>query len=296
MGRVALSLLLAVLVSPVAAGAAWPLDVAQWVEIPIPRASRFDREVWESAANWSPLEWRVQGRAGQTIAEPRNGSDTALPQQPEFMRGLARFGRIDAFIQVKDGWLVGFERGGSDSALYWFNHDGGRHERIGAQHIGGFFARADGIHAIEGSNAPGALDGAVIRIARVQPGGHWQTNLLTRLPNTPQAVSVAADGTALITLSDALVAIDPQGQLHGVLADAPWPKFYPNSSTLSADEQRLYIGMRQYVAEFDRATRRLRFLVPSRDALHRLTREEERGIRGYVKVQVVRRSLALPRS
>jgi len=295
MGRVALGLLLAVLVSPVAAGEAWPRDVAQWVEIPVPKASRVDHEVWESAANWSPLEWQVRARDGRAIAEPYDRTDTVPPQRPGFLRGLARFGRIDAFLQVKDGWLVGFDRGGDAPALYWFNHDGARSEKIGSQHIAGFFLRADGVHAIEGSNAPGAQDGAVIRIVRTQPGGRWQTSLLTRLPNTPEAVSMTRDGTALITLADAVVAIDAHGQLHGVLAHARWPKFYPNSSSLSADEQRLYIGMRQYVAEFDRATRRLRFLVPHRDALHRLSREEERGIRGYVAVKVTRRSLMLPR-
>ncbi|MBK7145729.1 MAG: hypothetical protein IPH76_11200 [Xanthomonadales bacterium] len=295
MVRLLLGILFIAMASPVSATPSWPRDLARWVEIPVPKANKVDREVWESAANWSPLEWRVRARDGRPIAEPYDRTTTAPPQRPGFLRGLARFGRIDAFIQVKDGWLLGFDRGGEAPALYWFNHDGARSEKIGSQHIAGFFLRADGVHAIEGSNAAGAHHGAVIRIARTQPGGRWQTSLLTRLPNTPEAVSMTRDGTALITLADAVVAIDARGQLHGALAHAPWPKFYPNSSSLSADEQRLYIGMRQYVAEFDRATRRLRFLVPHRDALHRLSREEERGIRGYVMVKVTRRSLVLPR-
>jgi len=295
MVRLLLGILFIAAASPVSATPSWPREVARWVEIPVPRASGVDREVWESAANWSPIEWRVGQRDGRPIAEPYDRTDIAPPQRPGFLRGLARFGRIDAFIQVKDGWLLGFDRGGEAAALYWFNHDGARSERIGAQHIAGFFLRANGVHAIEGSNSPGAHHGAVLRIARTQAGGRWQTSLLTRLPNTPEAVSMTRDGTALITLADAVVAIDAQGQLHGVLANAPWPKFFPNSSMLSADEQRLYIGMRQYVAEFDRTTRRLRFLVPNRDALHRLSREEERGIRGYVTVKVTRRSLTLPR-
>lgn len=278
---------------PVSAASAWPRDLTRWVEIVVPKAGKVDREVWESAANWSPLEWQVFSEDGGPRAERRVRPGASRRGQPEFMRGLARFGRIDAFIQVKDGWLVAFNRGEKTPGLYWFSHDGGRHEKISSHHIGGFFQRADGVHAIEGSTAPGARHGAVIRIARGQPDRRWHTHLLTRLPNTPEAVSVQADGTALITLSDALVAIDPHGQLRGVLANAPWPKFYPNSATLSADQRRLYIGMRQYVGEFDLATRRLRFLVPSTSVLHKLSREEERGIRGYIKVQVVRPAAAL---
>lgn len=289
--------LMSIFVIGFAAGAAlagtWPRELVRWIEIPVPKASTVDREVWESAANWSTLEWRAFSAEGQPVAEARARRGAAAEGQPGFMRGLARFGRIDAFIQIKDGWLVAFNRGEQTPGLYWFSHDGGRHEKISSHHIGGFFARADGVHAIEGSTAPGAHHGAVIRIARSASDRRWHTSLLTRLPNTPEAVSVKNDGTALITLSDALVAIDPHGQLRGVLANAPWPKFYPNSSTLSADQRRLYIGMRQYVGEFDLATKRLRFLVPSPNVLHRLSREEERGIRGYIKVQVVRPAAAL---
>ena len=54
---------------------------------------------------------------------------------------------------------------------------------------------------------------------------------------------------------------------------------YPSSSILLADESRLYLGMRQFVAEVDLATNRLRLLVPSVSFLNTLPDHEVRQIR-----------------
>jgi hypothetical protein len=271
-----------------AAAAAAPREVARWIDAGLPSTARAkDREVWLSAANWSTLEWRVEREAGRVVAEPRPRAGARVPASVGFLHNLARFGRIDAYTRVKDGWLVAFNRGGTDAGLYWFNHDGARNERISGQHVGGFFEFAGATHAIEGSTAPGMHEGSVIRIAR-DAHGRWRTSRYTGLPNTPEAVSTRPDGSVLITLSDAVVGIDADGRLHGVLSDAPWQSLYPNSSVLSADARHLYIGMRQYVADLDLASKRLRFLIPDRDLLHRLSAQDEQKIRGGLELRIVR--------
>lgn len=204
------------------------------------------------------------------------------------MSQIKRFGRTDAFVGVDDGWMIGFNRGEFGAALYWFSHDGARNYRISDHHLVGFFQLPNGLHAIEGSSHLGAARGSVIRIAPEPANGRWHAQTTIRLPDAPEAVAVKSDGTMLITLSDALVSIDARGRLRKLIADAPWPTLYPNSSTLSADEQHLYIGMRQYVAEVDLKTRALRFLIPSLALIHKLSRDEERQIRGYLMLRVVR--------
>jgi len=272
-----------------ASAAALPRDVGRWTEIVMPPASKkADRDVWMSAANWAEVEWRAFSDAGHALAERKNGQGVALPVQPEFLHGLARFGRVDAYTLVKDGWLVAFDRGGFGAALYWFSSDGARNEKISGQHIGGFFAMSTGMHAIEGSTQPGSRSGSVIRIEREAPGKPWRTTTIARLSNVPEAVSAKSDGTALITLSDALVSIDATGKLRSVVTDAPWQTLFPNSSTLSADQRHLYIGMRQYVADVDLTTHRQRFLIPDRALLNKLSAQDERSIRGYMVFKVVR--------
>jgi hypothetical protein len=84
----------------------------------------------------------------------------------------------------------------------------------------------------------------------------------------------------LITLSDGLVAVDAQHRLRTLLKQVQWGQLYPNSSALADREQKLYIGMRQYVAEVGLRTRKLRFLVPSAQFVNKLTKEREQEIRG----------------
>jgi hypothetical protein len=84
-----------------------------------------------------------------------------------------------------------------------------------------------------------------------------------KLPFAPYAVSVRRDGTMLITLSDALVAVGSDHKINTLVSDPPWAGLYPKSSILSSDEQKLYIGMRQFVGEFNMSAKKLRLLVPS---------------------------------
>lgn len=55
------------------------------------------------------------------------------------------------------------------------------------------------------------------------------------------------------------------------LPDAAWSGLYPNSSVLSPDEEKLYIGMRQFVGEFDLAAKKLRVFIPAEKFLNKTT-------------------------
>ena len=59
-----------------------------------------------------------------------------------------------------------------------------------------------------------------------------------------------SDGTIILTLFDKLVRIDRNHKVHTILARSPWEGLYPNSSLLADHDRKLYLGMRQYVAEF----------------------------------------------
>ena len=231
MHRLLLCVFLIVLASSRSAAAAdYPRDLAQWQEVALPpKSSKADRDVWESAANQANIEWRTFKEAGRPMAELKSGRGAKRTDEPVFISRVDKFGRADTFVEVDDGWLVGFNRGGLGAGLSWFSRNGARNYKVSDHQVAGFFQRADGLHAIEGPGHRGASSGSILRIAREPATGLWQAQTVARLPGTPEAVSLRSNGTLLITLSDALVSIDAGGKLRTLLADAPWPNLYPNS-------------------------------------------------------------------
>jgi hypothetical protein len=121
--------------------------------------------------------------------------------------------------------------------------------------------------------------GSVIRIARAENSAHWQARTITKLPFAPYAVASRKDGTMLMTLSDSIVSLSPDNSLRTLFSNALWNGLYPNSSIVSPDGTKLYIGMRQFVGEFDLTTNQSRFLVPSAKFLNKLPKEVEERLR-----------------
>jgi hypothetical protein len=258
----------------------YPREVARWQEVSVPPESdKGSRAVWFYSANYSPHEWRVHTDGGQVCA----ALDTEKPQEqkerPAFTPEVGRFHGASAFAAVDDGWLVGFNQGEWGGALYWFSRDGTQNYKVSKHQVVNFFSLTNGLHAIEGLAHLGISEGSIIRIVRSQPKAHWQALVVAELPFAPYAISVRRDGTMLATLSDALVFVGRDYRVDTLLRDPPWAGLYPNSSILSRDERKLYIGMRQFVGEFDLSTKKLRLLVPSEAFLNKLPKEQEERIR-----------------
>jgi hypothetical protein len=250
----------------------YPRDISQWQGLAVPAASDLNALVEVLGfSNYSPHEWRVFMQAGQPQAQLHSELRENPAPRPSFTPEVENVGSVigpvqaSTLVAVDDGWLVGFNEGEFGAALYWFSQNGDRNYYISDDQVIDFFSRPDGLYAIEGSL--NTSHGSIIRIARPQAGQPWQVTTQLKLPDAPAAVSMRRDGTLLITLSESLVALAPDGQLRTLLAQAPWGLLYPNSSLLSEDEQTLYIGMRQFVGEFNLATQQLRLLFPSKEFL-----------------------------
>ena len=259
---------------------AYVQDVTRWQAVDAPSASdRGARMVWSFAANYSHLNWRVFTRDGEVRARLGGEVPDIRPRQLSFTPEAGKFRRASAAARVGDGWLVGFNEGEFGGALYWFSRDGKRSYPISDDQIVDFFSLADGIYAIEGLAHLSASLGSILRITRPKEGAPWRAQSVAVLPYAPYAVAVRRDGTAMITLSDSLVSVGPDLKVEALLPDAPWGALYPTCSVLGPDEQKLYIGMRQFVGEFDLKTKTLRFLIPSDQFLNRLPKQQESQIR-----------------
>jgi hypothetical protein len=176
------------------------------------------------------------------------------------------------------GLLLSFAPYYSRDLATWTEVSYPRNLRDGAGAVWSYAANYSGYEWRVVESRHGVSAGSIIEISRPAPFERWQAREVLRLDEAPSAVSVRSDGTAFVTLDDALVSVDANWHLQPVLTDAPWPGLYPNSSVLSQDGAMLFIGMRQYVGVVDLAARSLRLFVPSKAFLNRLPEEEERRI------------------
>ncbi len=255
-------------------------EIAQWQEATVPpEVPQAQRVVWFYAANYSKFEWRVFTDNGKAFASSTREAPAKRPEKPEFLPKTAKFQGGSAFATVDDGWLVGFNEGEFGAALYWFSQDGKRSYKVSEHQIVDFVSRPDGIYAIEGLAHLGMSAGSVIRIARATASSHWQATTIAKLPFAPYALSLRQDGTMLVTLSDSLVSIGPDHTIRTLFSKALWGALYPNSSIISSDGTKLYIGMRQFVGEFDLTTNKFRFLIPSAKFINKLPKDVEKRMR-----------------
>lgn len=254
-------------------------EVAQWQEVTVPSAwwHPADRRVFFYAANYSKHVWRVSTERGQVVAHLYDAAPPDTKERPTIALKDGSPRSTSVFTRVEDGWLVGFNEGEFGAAFYWYSLDEKQRHKISNHHVISFFSRPDGVFAIEGLAHMMTSRGTLLRIHR--PQGQWQASTVTQLPSAPHAVSVRSDNTTFITLADSLISVGPDFQITTLLSDPPWTSLYPTSSVLSADENKLYIGMHQFVGEFDLRSQKLRLLVPSSAFLNKLPKDREQRIR-----------------
>lgn len=271
---------IAIAFSTHAAELAYPTEVARWQEVTVPNPSdQAAFAVWLYSANYSPYEWRVLADRDGVHAQLATPSHGAVREAPAFIPAVGNFRGASEMAHVDDGWIVGFNRGEFGAALYWFSPDGKRNYKISDHQIVSFFSLPDGLYAIEGLAHLGVSEGSIVRIDRARPGSSWRASTVAKLPSAPFTVSVRSNHDLLVTLSDSLVLVEDGHKVRTLLHDASLGEFYPKSSVLSKNEEKLYIGMRQFVGEFDIAAGKLRFLVPSSAFLNKLPADDERRIR-----------------
>ena len=258
--------------------ALYPHDVARWVDHPRPSLDEpTARDAWMRAANRSPHDWHVFLKDGQVCAQLEGEPAELPPPAPDFEIErkdvpLSRGAHGRSFARVDDGWLVGFNHGEFGAALYWYSSDGKDVAKVSDHQVAGFLETPEGLLAIEGLAHGGRSSGSLIRVARPEPGKPWQATTVLELPAAPRAITRLPDGKFLITLSDSLVSVNKEFKLHVLLRDRDLAWIYATSSVLAPDGTRLFIGMRQYVAEYELATGIIRWLVPDESFVNTSTR------------------------
>jgi hypothetical protein len=173
-------------------------DVSTWREQELSPDERAYLE-WLTGVNHEQRDWFVHRED-----DFRN----AYLQRHEFTPPLPRFEySTERALRVKDGWLVGFNKGEWGGALYWFSDDGRKNYYISDHQIVELFSLKGGIYATEGLAHLHTSRGSIITINYEPSTQRWGAAPFAELPFAPCAATIAPDGTMLITTSDAVVAI-----------------------------------------------------------------------------------------
>lgn len=228
-----------------------PAIPAGWIVLDPPDEDRLH------CANYSDDEWQVaiDGSAlrfAKAIPhEPDTGpAITDPPRQPRGRRHV---------VQVRDGFLAGYDGGEWGGALYWMSKDGATSTALGQDNVHGVVAIGDDeAIALEGLAHMGINEGAVRWLARTPAG--WSTRTIDKLDGQPQALAVAPDAVYTITL-DSLYRIKRDHTIDKVQTVST-PGLYPDSMAVDATGG-LWIGMRQLVLHLipDGGTYKLEWLA-----------------------------------
>lgn len=200
-------------------------------------------------------------------------------------------GLIDV-LPVKDGYLVGFDRGEWGGSLYWYSKNGKKSIEIAGSVFSAspvqFIKRDNQIYAITGSSHLSLSFGNIIKIEKKQ--NQWTIEEYKRLPDDPCAIQLDSKNNMLVFTSSGLYSIDKDAHLDTLaiklrrpiipsigiempndtlrLTYKPieihpnwiWGAFYPTSMVIQNDV--VYVGMRGGVYKFDLTTKKEEWLLP----------------------------------
>ncbi len=252
-------------------------DVTTWHEVKVPPRTQYGANaVWNYRANYSRLRWAVTRSKDQVLASKVSPNEEFHGEQPPFEPRVGRWREYYQAVMVSNGWLVGFNYGEFGAALYWFSPDGKKSKKVSDHQVVKFIHRFDGLHAVEGLGHMGLKRGSIIRLS--QKGEVWQAERLVDLGDAPMGCAFADNGDVFVGLAHGLARLDIESKLTTVVKEYPWDIIWTESMALSADQQRIYLAMRQYVAEVNLKSRKVRVLVPSLIVLNRLSPDEEKSI------------------
>jgi len=195
-------------------------------------------------------------------------------------------------IKVKDGYLVGFNRGEWGGGLCWFSKNGKKKDEIFdsmfSSPVVQFIERDNIIYAITGLAHLGMSFGNIIKIEKKEK--KWIAEEFLKLPDAPCAIQLDSKDNMLVFTSSGLYSIDKEANFDTLavkfrrpvipiievelpddtlrvmqkpLETYPkwlWGFLYPTSMVIQNDV--VYVGMRGGVYKFDLTTRKEEWLLP----------------------------------
>jgi len=189
--------------------------------------------VWQVALKGETVEVK-----GLTFEELYDVYFNSAARTPQFSFGKLRdFPR--RFVEVDDGFVVGYNKGEWGGKLYWFARDGKSRYRISDHQVTEFVRHGTDLYAFEGLSHLGLDHGSMIKLERRD--GRWSARTIAKLAGEPGPYVVdGSERVLIIAGGDKLVSLDFAGTQRVLHESAPG--FGRASSIVRAPDGAIFVG------------------------------------------------------
>jgi hypothetical protein len=177
----------------------------------------------------------------------------------------------DLGVEVKDGWILAYNKGEWGGAIYWFSKDGRARRKLSDDQVNQFLVDEGRIVAVQGLAHLRISEGSLIEVT--DEGGRWSVRELVRLPECGEAIAkVGRNEYAVVTSGQLLRVGTDEKKIRELTPKDAWNSLYPTSVVIGADGCA-YLGMQQFVARcrIDGEGQKFDFLVPNKSWLNTKT-------------------------
>ncbi len=173
---------------------------------------------------------------GLTLEELYSVELNSAAETPQFSFGKLRdFPR--RFVEVANGFLVGYNKGEWGGKLYWFSRDGKSRYRISDHQVTGFVRHGGDLFAFEGLSHMGPGRGSMIKLK--EHGGKWTARTIVKLADEPGPYVADGPDRVLLLVGRSLLSLNFAGSQQ-VLHQSP-TGFGRASSLVRAPDGAIFI-------------------------------------------------------
>jgi len=189
--------------------------------------------VWQVSLNDGVVEAK-----GLTLEELYSVEFNSPAATPQFSFGKLRdFPR--RFVEVDDGFLVGYNKGEWGGKLYWFSRDTKSHYRISDHQVTGFVRHGTDVFAFEGLSHMMPGHGSMIKLEKRR--GKWTARTIVNLGGEPGPyVAEGPERVLLLAESKWLLSLDFAGSKRLLHTSASG--FGRASSIVRAPDGSIFVG------------------------------------------------------
>ena len=235
------------------------IDTWKVFEFPDSKDQAMERNL-RIKANYPPLDWEVYKEDGKIKAGLKSIDFGPQGEKPPFLKKLQQKGDT-LYHKASPGWIVSFNRGEFGADFDWYSVDGGAKLPLFSHNVNEIQEYDGEIYAVSGLDH--LLNGAGSLIAlEKDPKVGYVAKIIAQIPSAAMAMRRLSNGTFILLSGDGLFTVDRLNNTQQIMAQEDWSFLYPNSIEISGDESKVYIGMRQYVVEYDLKERNARYLAP----------------------------------
>ena len=162
-------------------------------------------------------------------------------------------------IKVKEGFLVGFNRGEFIGELRWYSNKRKIKKKYVGYDIIQFIKRDSEVYAMEGLYHMASSYGSIINLNFKD--NKYVPRKYLKLPDAPMAIALDTNKNFLVITSKSILTVNQDKTIQIILDDCFW-KFGLSPNSIVINNDIIYAGMREGVFKYNLKTKKQEWLLP----------------------------------